>query len=124
MKMPNNTIKSAKIYFTDELKAIFDASELQQMMEITFMHYCGFSKIDLMLEDEKQLSENELNKIIDVVRELKYKKPLAYILGEWEFYGLNFKVNEFTLIPRPETEVDCVLIACCFCTLFLASFHL
>lgn len=104
MKMPNNTIKSAKVYFVDELNTVYDASELQQLMEITFMHYCSLSKIDLMLTDEKQLSESELIKIVDVVRELKCKKPLAYILGEWEFYGLNFKVNEFTLIPRPETE--------------------
>ena len=30
--------------------------------------------------------------------------PLAYLLGEQPFYGLNFKVNKHTLIPRPETE--------------------
>lgn len=36
-------------------------------------------------------------------------EPLQYILGEWEFMGLPFKVGAGTLIPRPETELLCEL---------------
>jgi release factor glutamine methyltransferase len=39
-----------------------------------------------------------------IQRRLK-NEPLAYILGQKEFYGLKFKVDKNTLIPRPETEL-------------------
>jgi len=37
-------------------------------------------------------------------RRMKHE-PIAYILGQKEFYGLSFKIDKSTLIPRPETEL-------------------
>ncbi len=36
-------------------------------------------------------------------------EPLAYLLGEWDFYGLTFQVTPAALIPRPDTEFLCEL---------------
>lgn len=109
MKVPNHTVKSAKDFFKDELKLKYDASELNQMLEIVFAHLFGFSKLDLILNESKEIViDGEFRKIVE---ELKKNKPLAHVVGKWEFYGLNFCVNKFTLIPRPETEelVDLIL---------------
>ena len=38
------------------------------------------------------------------VKRVKNGDPLAYVIGEWYFYGLTFKLNSSCLIPRPDTE--------------------
>lgn len=104
MDSTNNTLKSACNYFRNELIDRLDDSELNQTLQIAFFHLFGWSRTDLVLNQEEQISETDFQKIVDLIAALKTNKPLAQIIGEWEFYGLSFKVNEHTLIPRPETE--------------------
>ena len=57
-------------------------------------------KRDLALLKEK-FSENEL---AGAIKRVENGEPLAYVIGEWYFYGLTFKLNDACLIPRPDTE--------------------
>lgn len=52
-----------------------------------------------------ELSINQGKKIEVLIKKRLSGYPYAYLSGQKEFYGLNFKVNQNTLIPRPETEL-------------------
>ena len=54
---------------------------------------------------EKKISKKKIFKYENLIKKKLKKFPTAYLLGNKEFYSMNFKVNENTLIPRPETEV-------------------
>ena len=64
---------------------------------------CDTSHLLLHGEDPVPIEKSELfNKYIS---DRMNHKPVAYITGEKEFFGLKFRVNKHTLIPRPETEM-------------------
>lgn len=53
---------------------------------------------------EETVAENVAERVLAAARRRSVGYPLQYILGEWEFYGLRFRVGEGVLIPRPDTE--------------------
>ena len=52
----------------------------------------------------QELSETDAKALEPLIERRLSGEPLQYVLGEWEFYGLPFYVNESVLIPRPDTE--------------------
>lgn len=61
-------------------------------------------RLGLYTHFDQPLQEQELQTFKALLKRRALREPLAYILGEKEFYSLKFKVTQETLIPRPETE--------------------
>ncbi|MBT6965653.1 MAG: peptide chain release factor N(5)-glutamine methyltransferase [Flavobacteriales bacterium] len=98
-------------YFREELSAFADEREITSWYYISMEYLLVYNRSDCIINSNQVLNKSQLSKIKQIVAELKSHKPIQYILGKTEFYGLKIKVNEHTLIPRPETEqlVDWIL---------------
>lgn len=98
-------------YFRQELSAVADEREITSWYYISMEYLLVYNRSDCIINSNQVLNKSQLSKIKQIVAELKTNKPIQYILGKTEFYGLKIKVNEHTLIPRPETEqlVDWIL---------------
>jgi release factor glutamine methyltransferase len=62
------------------------------------------NRVELRINLDNDLSEIKSKQFLEAISALKTGKPFQQILGETEFYGMKFFVNEHVLIPRPETE--------------------
>lgn len=72
--------------------------------ELLLAHGLKLQRIQLYLKFDQPLSDAELATCRDLVRRRVQGEPVAYILGQKEFFGYDFQVSPAVLIPRPETE--------------------
>ena len=104
MKMPSNSVRDCRKYYAGELENIYGSDEANALIMILLEHYFNIDRVKIALEPDLRLSESELLTLHFAVKELLKNKPVQYIIGETEFCGMRFFVNEDVLIPRPETE--------------------
>ncbi|CAM3724460.1 hemK protein [Flavobacterium saliperosum S13] len=97
-------LKDYRTIFFQELASIYDEYETESFFYIILEDFHHMKRVDLALNPTFELSPELLQQWENVVAQLKEQRPIQYILGETEFYGLPFYVNEHTLIPRQETE--------------------
>ena len=68
-------------------------------------HATGKSRTQILAFDETEIDEKVRLKLTALLDRRLKGEPIAYILGEKEFWSLPLNVSEGTLIPRPDTEI-------------------
>jgi len=79
-------------------------NELFSVLFILFEHCFKFSKAMVLADKEIDDFRNHENFWKEAIDRLKNKEPIQYIIGQTNFQGQTFFVNQSVLIPRPETE--------------------
>jgi len=104
MKVPSNRIGDIRSYYAQQLFKFYDERETETFIFMLLEDYAGVSKSEIIINPELTINESELLNIHFAVKDLINYKPIQYILGKTEFYGIPILVNSSVLIPRPETE--------------------
>ena len=103
MAAPTWTIKSLLQWTTDYLqKKGFESPRLEAQLLLAHVLCC--SKIELVARSLEEPTDAERTRFRELIQKRVEGVPVAYLIGEREFYLLRFAVTSATLIPRPETE--------------------
>ncbi len=82
--------------------------------EVLLAHAAQCRRIDLYAKFDRVLDADSLTRFRESVKRAGNHEPIAYLVGEKEFFSLRFCVTPDALIPRAETEelVECVIDLC------------
>ena len=98
------TIAELKSDFEKQLKDFYPSTEIKNFYYHILTDLLKVPKITILSQTDKEIDENILRKIHEIVLKLRNNIPLQYILGKTDFYGMTLEINHNVLIPRPETE--------------------
>ena len=102
------TRREAIRLLVSEIRSLYEEHEAATLVRRLLAERCEISEAALLADPDATI---EIPDFEQLAQELASGRPLQYIVGYTEFYGLDFRVREGCLIPRPETEelVDNIL---------------
>ena len=99
------TKDSAKTMLKKIQNKLYSYSESPYLDSLVLLgHISGKSKSELIAHPTPELSDTQDQSLSIAIKQLQDGIPLPYVLGEWDFFSLRFKLTPDVLIPRPETE--------------------
>jgi len=102
--MGNYTVQGLYNEIALQLKDTYPSQEIQSLQKIIFEKKLSLALHQIYLNPTQSVENEKAEEILIIVSKLNLQKPIQYILGEADFFGLNFKVDQNVLIPRQETE--------------------
>ena len=96
-------IRSALVELTSGLRGVTDTPELDS--QVLLAHALDKSRAWILSHLDSPLDSSQADSMRASLAKLQAGTPLPYLLGHWEFFGLDFIVTPDVLIPRPETEL-------------------
>lgn len=98
------TIARVLAWASEDLKRRGASESPRIDVELLLCRALGVDRVKLIMDATRPLEAAELARFKELLVRRRKSEPIAYILGEREFYGHRFSVTPDVLIPRPDTE--------------------
>ena len=102
-KLPAENFRDVLDATATRLSPLSDTAQLDA--EVLIAHVLDKPRTWLLAHDDSSFDPKAVSVLENLVQRLERGEPLPYVLGHWEFFGLDFDLTPDVLIPRPETEL-------------------